>query len=215
MREGWEQWRAHKKTLIENLVFYEASLDYNADNRAIKSLYSNSFFKSFGVSHHNCSTNLARPWPNLDVLFTRLISNTYLRGNGIVQGDRLSMASSVEMRLPLLDYRFVETVVGLRKHRSDRNLPAKHWFKESLRGLLPPWVLDRPKRGFAPPVREWYRNIFEHHGKKLIDGYLVGHSVLDGDQAIKMAAGCQSENSIMPIPFKVLVLELWCREMGL
>ncbi len=56
---------------------------------------------------------------------TRLVCDTYLRANGVAQGDRLAMASSVELRLPLLDRRLVETVVGLCKARSDVRLPPK------------------------------------------------------------------------------------------
>ncbi len=42
----------------------------------------------------------------VDLRITRLICETYLLENGIAQGDRLSMASSVELRLPLVDYRW-------------------------------------------------------------------------------------------------------------
>ena len=60
---------------------------------------------------------LPRPWPRPDIHVTSLMFDTYLAQVGIAQGDRLSMANSVELRLPFVDYKLAETVVGLRKTR--------------------------------------------------------------------------------------------------
>ena len=76
--------------------------------------------------------------------------------NGIAQGERLAMASSVELRLPFMDHRLVETVIGLRRHATDAGLPAKAWLKAAAGDLVPPNILDRRKQGFAPPVRQWH-----------------------------------------------------------
>ena len=103
---------------------------------------------------------------------TRLICETYLRENGITQGDRLSMASSVELRLPLVDHRLVETVIGLRKARSDWNLAPKSWMRAALQGVLPEWVMSRPKKGFSPPVRDWHRELFGLMVETLRAGFL-------------------------------------------
>jgi asparagine synthase (glutamine-hydrolysing) len=144
---------------------------------------------------------------------TRLICDTYLRGNGIVQGDRLSMASSVEMRLPLLDYRLVETVVGLRKAHSDRGLPPKYHLKKALGDVLPEWVLNRPKRGFTPPVRAWHAMLFARHGQDLKDGVLVQSGVLSGGGGEELSRGYFHEDATFPVSYKALVLETWCRKM--
>ncbi|RMD60168.1 MAG: asparagine synthetase B, partial [Nitrospirae bacterium] len=148
---------------------------------------------------------------SLDVLITELACYSYLLGNGITQGDRLGMASSVEQRLPLVDYRLVETIIGLRKCRSDYHLKPKAWLREAVEDLLPEWVMNRPKRGFQPPVLSWHRALFKAYGSKLRDGYLVQHNILKPEKAHYLSKGPFPRGAITPLSFKALVLELWCR----
>lgn len=124
------------------------------------------------------------------------------------------MASSVELRLPLLDYKFVETVIGLRKSQPDDGLPPKARLKSALDGVLPEWVMNRPKRGFEPPARKWHRALFDEYGDQLDDGYLVQAGVLDQPSAKYLSTGAYSRRVITPLSFKALVLELWARGMA-
>ena len=153
------------------------------------------------------------PWPDIPVEFTRLITQTYLLENGIAQGDRLSMANSIELRLPLMDYRLVEKVIGLRQNYPDLELPAKTWLKDAVRDLLPAELLIRPKRGFQPPVRGWHENLFQRYGHLLRDGHLVDAGVLSSQGAESLSAGFFPKDNTSPISFKALVLEIWAWRM--
>src|SRR5438445_13363048 len=124
------------------------------------------------------------------------------------------MASSIELRLPLVDHRLVETVIGLRKTNSDAEQPAKSWFRAAIGDLLPQWVVERPKRGFNPPVLEWHKALFAAYGKSLQDGFLCRHGVLNEDSAAAFAGGPFPEGAFTPLSFKALVLETWCRQMS-
>lgn len=146
-------------------------------------------------------------------MLTRLACATYLRENGVTQGDRLSMASSVEMRLPLLDHKLVETIIGLRKAHSDIKLPAKSWLKRAVSDLLPVEIRERPKRGFAPPVRRWHEALFAAYGDSLRDGFLTQSGILSRDGGESLSTGAISAGAICPLSFKALVLEQWCRQM--
>jgi asparagine synthase (glutamine-hydrolysing) len=117
------------------------------------------------------------------------------------------------MRLPLVDYKFVETVLGLRKRQSDSHFQPKHWLREAAKNILPEWVLNRPKRGFAPPVREWHTALFEAYGESLRGGFLVQSEVLTAAGAARLAAGEFPADANSPLSFKALVLEQWCRQM--
>jgi len=151
-------------------------------------------------------------WPSVPVALTGLICRTYLMCNGIAQGDRLSMASSVEMRLPLVDHRLVETVVGLRKSRADYRQPAKTWFREALEGIVPQFVMKRSKRGFSPPVQAWYDALFAAYGSTVKGGFLVESGVLSEAGGDLLSAAPPGRSSTQ-LAFKALVLETWCRRL--
>jgi asparagine synthase (glutamine-hydrolysing) len=119
------------------------------------------------------------PWDNPDVILTRLISQTYLLENGMAQGDRLSMANSVELRLPLVDYKLVETVIGLRKNKSDVQLPQKTYLKEIGKEMLPSWLFEGRKRGFEPPSKLWVNSVLNEYQNRMIDGHLINEGILN------------------------------------
>jgi asparagine synthase (glutamine-hydrolysing) len=213
-RSGWRRMREHRASPAGRLVFYDLSPDFRAATVETGGLYGEAFAEQLANEDATGLFTLPLPWPRVDVTLTRLVSDTYLRANGVAQGDRLAMASSVEMRLPLLDRGLVETVVGLRKARTDVRLPAKAWLKRAAEGVLPRWVLQRPKRGFAPPVGEWHAALFAAHGETLRDGYLAQSGVLSHEGAALLARGSFPLGLTSPLSFKALVLEQWCRRMS-
>ena len=82
--------------------------------------------------------------------------------------DRLSMAHSVEVRPPFLDYRLIEfaaTLPGTMKIKNGRN---KHILKEAVRGLIPDEVIDRPKEGFVLPIDNWLLNDMRPYVEELL-----------------------------------------------
>ncbi|HYD63877.1 asparagine synthase (glutamine-hydrolyzing) [Azospirillum sp.] len=198
----------------DQLVFYDISPGFEstarAGERAFTELYravldEDAAQRLFTGSH-------LWEWPAVSV--TQLICQTYLLGNGVTQGERLGMASSIEQRLPFLDYRLAETVIGLRKTYRDDNLDPKHWLKQALKGILPDEVMLRPKRGFTPPVEEWLTSLFAAYGHALQDGVLVSAGILTPEAGRDLARFDRSYGaSPVDLPFKALVLELWCRSM--
>jgi asparagine synthase (glutamine-hydrolysing) len=214
LRSSWDHLRRDRAASPDQMVFYDLVTDFCTSMSETRSLFSQHFREQINGNTATSLFTFNRPWPNIDVTLTRLICDTYLRENGVTQGDRLGMASSIEMRLPLLDHRLVETVIGLRKAHSDVGLPAKAWFKAALKDVLPDEVINRPKRGFNPPVMEWHRAMFAEHGAALRDGYLVQHEVLNSESARNLSTGPFPSSAITPLSYKALVLEHWCRRMS-
>ena len=204
----------HRASNPARMIFYELSPDFAAAETHAKNFYGKTFLEKIESADAAELFTFAGDWQPVEVTLTKLICDTYLRENGITQGDRLGMASSVEMRLPLIDYRLVETVVGLRKTKSDVKLSPKYWLREAVKDVLPAWVLNRPKRGFEPPTREWHDALFAAYGDSLRDGYLVQSDILNFESAARLAAGEFSDNAVSPLSFKALVLEQWCRQMN-
>lgn len=82
---------------------------------------------------------------------------TYLVGDILTKVDRASMAHSLEVRVPILDHKFVEWAF---KTPSDHNLHngiGKYSFKKALEPHLPQDVLYRKKMGFSVPLADWFR----------------------------------------------------------
>ncbi|MDQ3753738.1 MAG: asparagine synthase C-terminal domain-containing protein, partial [Acidobacteriota bacterium] len=72
--------------------------------------------------------------------------------------DRMSMAVSLEARVPLLDHKLIEFVTRIPASLKMKGLETKHIFKRAVRGLVPDEILDRRKQGFDPPLQKWINN---------------------------------------------------------
>jgi asparagine synthase (glutamine-hydrolysing) len=213
LRRSWESLRRDSNASPDQMVFYDLVPDFRTSLANTRTIFSRSFAEQINGHSATRLFTFAQPWPDIDVTLTRLICDTYLRENGVTQGDRLGMASSIEMRLPLLDHRLVETVIGLRKVHTDVDQPPKAWFKAALKGILPDDVISRRKRGFSPPVAEWHRALFGAYGDSVANGYLRQNDVLSETSARELAAGPFPHDSTTPLSFKALVLEQWCQRM--
>jgi asparagine synthase (glutamine-hydrolysing) len=71
--------------------------------------------------------------------------------------DKMTMATSVEARVPFLDRELVEFALALPMEMKVRDGIGKWLLKRSVTGLLPDEIVHRPKQGFGAPVAEWFR----------------------------------------------------------
>jgi len=75
----------------------------------------------------------------------------------LVKVDRMSMANSIEARVPFLDYRLVEFMAGVHKDVKMKGWELKSVLRASVGRHLPPAILKASKRGFGIPLREWFK----------------------------------------------------------
>src|SRR5688572_15157878 len=83
-------------------------------------------------------------------------AKTFLHGLLVVE-DRVSMAHSLEVRVPFLDNELVELARRIPSHLKHADGGGKRLLREAMRGLLPEEILDKRKQGFSPPDESWYR----------------------------------------------------------
>jgi asparagine synthase (glutamine-hydrolysing) len=83
--------------------------------------------------------------------------NTYLIDDILVKVDRMSMATSLETRVPLLDHKVVEFVFRLPGKLKLKGLTPKWMFKQSMEELLPRENIYRKKEGFSIPIKHWLK----------------------------------------------------------
>jgi len=76
----------------------------------------------------------------------------------LVKVDRMSMAYSLETRLPFLDHKLIQFMVGVNKNVKMKGMERKSILKNTIGKKLPPELLTASKKGFRVPVREWFRS---------------------------------------------------------
>jgi len=94
------------------------------------------------------------PWPSQMMRFD---AETYLPEDVLTKVDRMSMAHSIESRVPLLDNEVIAFAATLPAALKIKNGRRKHVLKEVAAALLPADILKRPKQGFGVPLGTWFR----------------------------------------------------------
>jgi asparagine synthase (glutamine-hydrolysing) len=87
----------------------------------------------------------------------------------LMKQDQMSMAASIESRVPFLDHKLVEYACKLPEHLKLNRLTTKFILRRAMQGKLPEPILRRKKMGFPVPVGKWLAGPFTH----LLDEYLL------------------------------------------
>jgi asparagine synthase (glutamine-hydrolysing) len=87
--------------------------------------------------------------------FLYIDSKTYLPGDILTKVDRMSMATSLEVRVPLLDHKLIDFVTKVPASLKLAGRETKHLLKRVAKDLIPPEILNRPKMGFGIPLEQW------------------------------------------------------------
>jgi asparagine synthase (glutamine-hydrolysing) len=129
----------------------------------------------------------------------------------LVRTDRVTMAASVECRVPFLDHELVENVVGIDGRLKISKQTSKYLLKRFASEYLPNAIVDRPKVGFSVPIGSWFRNEL----RPLLERIFVDEQMISAldygavekllDDQARGRKGCEARL------WNLLALELWCR----
>jgi asparagine synthase (glutamine-hydrolysing) len=100
-------------------------------------------------------------------------TKTYLH-ELLMKQDQMSMAASIESRVPFLDHELVEYTARLPRKMKIRGRETKWILREAMKGILPAEILNRPKMGFPVPIGNWLRGEFRH----VVDEYVLHERAL-------------------------------------
>jgi asparagine synthase (glutamine-hydrolysing) len=103
-------------------------------------------------------------------------TKTYLH-ELLMKQDQMSMAASIESRVPFLDHKLVEFTARMPREMKLRGGTTKWILREAMKGILPDKILTRPKMGFPVPVGRWFRREF----RNIIDEYVLSERVKSRD----------------------------------
>jgi asparagine synthase (glutamine-hydrolysing) len=97
--------------------------------------------------------------PQRDDLSSMLYLDTkiWLPDNLLMKGDKMTMAASLEARIPLLDRYLIEYAAAIPSHLKIRSFKAKYMLKRAFADFLPELILTRKKMGFNVPTGIWFR----------------------------------------------------------
>jgi asparagine synthase (glutamine-hydrolysing) len=146
----------------------------------------------------------------------RLLSvdlKTQLPDDLLLLTDKMSMATSLECRVPLLDHELVELTSGIPARHRIRGGRLKHIMKEALRGVLPEEILNRSKRGFGAPVGAWMKRQLAPVMKSLLSKESVESRGWFRWEAINdtIAAHDSRREDNTDHLSALMNLEIWCR----
>ncbi len=140
-------------------------------------------------------------------------TKTWLPDDLLIKADRMTMANSIELRVPLLDHKILEFAASLPRERKVRGLTTKYIARRALRTRVPKEILERKKVGFPVPYEYWMRGAL----KDWLSGILLDRETLARGYFRKSAIErLISENvdfgRYSKELFSLAVLELWHRE---
>ncbi len=140
-------------------------------------------------------------------------SKVYLADDLLAKVDRMSMAHSLEVRVPLLDHKVVELAGSIPFSLKLKDRTTKYILKRAVRNLLPPSLLKQRKQGFGIPLRRWFREeLFDFSKKLLLEQSSRSRRffrpsyvrwLIDSHQSGKQDFGFQL--------YALVIFELWCR----
>lgn len=125
-----------------------------------KNLYTENLKKELQIvssdpfKEHMAFFNQVKPFDLLSqIMYVDL--KTFLPCLNLMYTDKMSMAASVEVREPFLDYELVETFFKMPSHLKLKGLTRKYALKKAMEGLVPSEIIWRKKAGFGAPIRSW------------------------------------------------------------
>ena len=140
---------------------------------------------------------------------------SYLPGDILTKVDRMSMAHSLEARVPLLDHVVAEFALSLPSSLKLRDGVGKWVLRRAIQPYVPPTVLNRPKQGFDVPIRDWFRGPLSYR----LDALLAEQAAIYEWAEPRAVRRIVNEHRIgrrdhARTIWRLLMLERWCRALA-
>ncbi|MEF8698931.1 MAG: asparagine synthase (glutamine-hydrolyzing) [Candidatus Accumulibacter sp. UW26] len=140
-------------------------------------------------------------------------AETQLPDDLLLLTDKMSMAVSLECRVPLLDHQLVELAASMPSSIKVRDGRLKHLMKASLADLLPDDILNRQKRGFGTPMGAWLKRELAPLLRRLLSAEVVNSRGLFRHARVRQLVADHDANRIdgTDILLALMNLEIWSR----
>jgi asparagine synthase (glutamine-hydrolysing) len=130
----------------------------------------------------------------------------------LMKQDQMSMAASIESRVPFLDHKLVEFAARLPERMKLRGLTTKYILRQAMADKIPAEILTRKKMGFPVPVGAWLRGEF----RPLLDEYVLGarameRGIFEPDFVRKLVARHEAGENHAERLWMLMNFEIWQR----
>jgi len=152
---------------------------------------------------------------NAGTLLDRLLYvdiKTYLH-ELLMKQDQMSMAASIESRVPFLEHQLVEFTAGLPARLKLQGSTTKRILRDSMKGVLPPSILTRPKMGFPVPVGSWFRGRWSGVMTELVLGERASRRGIFDREVVRRLVGEHVAGRVQHTErlWALINFELWLR----
>ena len=181
-------------------------------NRLKQVLYKKDFVNSLGGPSDEPTRRLFKQLDGLPLLHQLLYvdTKTWLPDDLLVKADKMTMATSVELRVPLLDVRVLEFAASLPPHFKVQGWSTKRILKAALRDSVPLAILKRKKAGFPVPYDRWLRKeLKEFVFETILDKNSALSAYFSEEVLLQLLQTHQRGEGGSQEVFSLLVLELW------
>jgi asparagine synthase (glutamine-hydrolysing) len=198
---------------------YHGISSYESGRKA--SLYSRDFAARAREGNARCKAFLeglftrSKDWDPLSRMLY-FDTKTWLVDDLLIKADRMSMANSIELRVPFLDHRLVEYAASVPSRNKIRGRDTKFVLKKSLEGQLPERILRRRKMGFQTPLEIMFRGeLFDYASDLLLSRQATDRGYFDPEAIRRLLvdhrAGRAANHREI---WQQVVLEEWHRKFG-
>ena len=200
---------------FEQYYLSRTSSPFTLFNQEGRSLYSDEMFqkvdKEYSVSVTREYLEKAESFGFLDKMLY-VDTHTWLPDDLLVKADKMTMANSVELRVPFLDHKVLEFAARLPRNQKVRGWAMKYMAKRALKNHVPQEILDRQKMGFPVPYQFWFRNSLRKWAREiLLDDKTLSRGYFKRNAIEHMMEQDLGDPARSREIFSLVVLELWHR----
>jgi asparagine synthase (glutamine-hydrolysing) len=157
---------------------YQGTSSYLTDSLK-RDLYSQQFYLDKGDYLSNTFSNLFGKVAHKPDSLGKMLyvdTKTWLVDDLLIKADKMTMAASIELRVPFLDYRLVEFAASLPSALKLNHGNGKSILKSTMKNKLPDSIVSRKKMGFPVPVNNWFSNdLFNSISDNILESKIIGN----------------------------------------
>jgi asparagine synthase (glutamine-hydrolysing) len=201
---------------FESYYYSRTSSPFYFFNAAYKDIYSSNFCEQIDKQRSLLPVARLLSKTGSQDLLSRMLyvdTKTWLPDDLLVKADKMTMANSLELRVPLLDHKLLEFAATLPSNFKVRGVTTKYIAKRALAKHIPAEIVERKKAGFPVPYENWLKtDLRDSIHDMLLDRETMGRGYFRKSAIEKLLRDNLESGSHAKDIFSLVVLELWHRQ---